>query len=71
MPKTPPPSNAQLADDASAKGSYWLYLGNKASERGDLALAERHYAKSQKWHDLMNHYLGNIDPDAPADLKRK
>jgi hypothetical protein len=37
----------------------WLARGNLASERGDKELAERHYARSQKWHDRMNELMGN------------
>lgn len=39
---------------------YWLHLGNVANEQGKIALAERHYAKAQKWHDTMNKLLGNV-----------
>jgi len=34
-------------------------LGNLAKERGEAAKAERHYERSQRWHDRMNEYLGN------------
>ena len=44
---------------AERQAAYWLHLGNLASERGEKALAERHYARSQKWHDRMNKGLGN------------
>jgi len=44
---------------AERQAAYWLALGNLASERGDNKLAERHYARSQKWHDRMNKDLGN------------
>ena len=53
--------NAKHLAEAEQKAAYWLYLGNLASERGEHEKAERHYAKSQKWHDLMNHLLGNGD----------
>lgn len=43
------------------KAAMWLYRGNKAAERGDVELAERHYARSQEWHDRMNVALGNGD----------
>jgi hypothetical protein len=37
--------------DLETKAAHWLAVGNAASERGNLALAERHYARSQKWLD--------------------
>jgi hypothetical protein len=40
--------------EADILASRWLYLGNRASERGDRALAERHYGRAQKWHDRLN-----------------
>ncbi len=46
----------QKAEQMAAK---YLHLGNLASERGDKELAERHYERSQKYHDKMNHQLGN------------
>jgi len=47
--------------EAEIMASSWLYKGNKASERGDKKLAERHYARAQKWFDKMNRLLGNGD----------
>lgn len=47
------------AQEAEEKAAYWLHLGNLASERGETAKAERHYERSQKWHDKMNQLLGN------------
>jgi hypothetical protein len=44
---------------AERQAAYWLHLGNLASERGNKELAERHYARSQKWHDRMNKDLGD------------
>ncbi len=44
---------------AEQMAARFLHLGNLASERGDKELAERHYARSQKWHDRMNELLGN------------
>ncbi len=44
------------AEQMAAK---FLHLGNLAAERGDKELAERHYARAQKWHDKMNELLGN------------
>jgi len=49
------------AIDAEQKAAHWLYLGNKAAERGEKAKAERHYEKAQKWQDAMNRALGNGD----------
>ena len=40
--------------EVEEKAGNWLYLGNRASERGEHEKAERHYARSQKWHDKMN-----------------
>lgn len=49
--------NSVTADEACDRAAKWLHLGNLASERGDKALAERHYARSRKWQDLMNELL--------------
>jgi len=38
---------------AEQRAAYWLYLGNRAQERGDHALAQRHYNRAQRWHDEM------------------
>jgi Tfp pilus assembly protein PilF len=46
---------------AEQMAGHWLALGNEASERGKQELAERHYARAQKWHDKMNRLLGNGD----------
>ena len=43
------------------KAAQWLHRGNIAAERGQHELAEKHYEKSQKWHDRMNEALGNGD----------
>ena len=45
--------------EAERMSAYWLHLGNLASERGERALAERHYAKGQPHQDRMNELLGN------------
>jgi hypothetical protein len=47
--------------DAEQKAAHWLYLGNRASERGEREKAERHYARSQRWLDAMNRALGRGD----------
>ena len=39
--------------DVTDKAARWLHLGNLASERGEKDKAERHYQRSQKWHDKM------------------
>ena len=44
---------------ATQMAAHWLHLGNVAAERRESELAERHYARSQKWHDRMNQLLGN------------
>ena len=44
---------------ATTMAEYFTYHGNKANERGDKELAERHYDRAQKWHDKMNQLLGN------------
>ena len=46
---------------AEQMAGHWLALGNEASERGKHELAERHFARAQKWHDKMNRLLGNGD----------
>lgn len=54
------PVDAKLIHAMEMAGK-WLHLGNLASERGEKDKAERHYARSQKWHDEMNRLLGNGD----------
>lgn len=44
--------------EATEKAAMWLHRGNLAAERGDHDLAERHYERSQKWHDRMNDLRG-------------
>lgn len=56
--------------EATEKAGYWLHLGNLASERGDDEKAERHYARSQKWHDLMIDLSGEGDSDHPISKER-
>jgi hypothetical protein len=51
-----PETQLQQAEQMAA---YWLYLGNRAVETGRNELAERHFERSQKWHDKMNALLGN------------
>ena len=52
-------SKDRPVDRATQMAARWLHYGNKATERGDHELAERHYDRSQKWHDKMNGLLGN------------
>jgi len=65
MKKNPALHAAVVADTKTARlhaeqmAGYWLHLGNIATERGHAELAERHYDRSQKWHDKMNELLGN------------
>lgn len=49
------------ANECCRMASMWLYRGNIASEKGNKELAERHYARCQKWQDKMNRLLGNGD----------
>jgi len=56
--KSPSKKCKQLRE-AELMATRWLYYGNRAMERNDKDLAERHYARAQKWHDLMNRLLGN------------
>jgi hypothetical protein len=56
-------ARARHAHEMAAR---WLHLGNLAHERGAEALAERHYARAQKWHDKMNRQLGNGDGSEEA-----
>lgn len=49
---------AELAE-AERLAALWQYRGNRAAERGDYAVAERHYARSQPWRDKMHDLLGN------------
>ena len=59
MCKESPLEARTLFLEAQHLAALWLHRGNKASERGDQDLAERHYNRSQKWHDRMNELLGN------------
>ena len=59
--KKPFVKDPEKAREAERVAAHWLYRGNKAKERGDLDMAERHFARSQKHHDEMNRYLGNGD----------
>lgn len=56
---TTPKSEDQKAREAEQKAAHWLYLGNVAAAKGQHEKAERHYSRCQKWHDKMNHHLGN------------
>lgn len=38
---------------AHQMASHWLYLANKAAERGDHELEQRHLGRSQKWLDKL------------------
>jgi hypothetical protein len=38
---------------AHRMSSHWLYLANKAAERGDYDLEQRHLERSQKWLDKL------------------
>lgn len=38
---------------ATAMAAMWLNRANEAAERGEHEKAERHYERSQKWHDRM------------------
>ncbi len=51
--------NKQAVQKAEQMAAKYLHLGNLASERGDKEQAERHYERSQKYHDKMNEALGN------------
>jgi hypothetical protein len=44
----------EAAAQAETRSAHWLALGNAASERGETALAERHYARSQRHLDRAN-----------------
>lgn len=55
---------AKLKDDianAQRMAEDWNFKGNVARDRGDLELAERHYARAQPWLDKLNRLLGNGD----------
>lgn len=56
---------------AEQMAGHWLALGNEASERAKQELAERHYARAQKWHDKMNRLLGNGDGGESVENPRK
>ena len=47
--------------EAERKAAHWIYLGNKAAERGEHDKAERHYQRAQPHMDAMNRALGNGD----------
>lgn len=44
--------------DAETRCSQWLADGNQAREAGNVAKAERCYAKSQYWLDRYNRLIG-------------
>ena len=50
--------NEKIAD-ADEKGGRWLAKANEQSERGNVDLAEKYYAKGQYWLDRSNNLLGN------------
>lgn len=62
--------NDQLIQ-AEQMAGHWLALENQASEQGKHGLAERHYARAQKWHDKMNRLLGNGDGGEAVENSRK
>lgn len=47
------PEQSNDLQEVERLAAHWLWLGNRASERGERAKAERHYQKGQKWHDRM------------------
>ena len=51
--------------DAEQKAAHWIYLGNKAEERGEHDKAERHYQRAQAHMDAMNRAIGNGDGTNP------
>ncbi len=52
---------AERVIEADQMGEHWKYLGNRAMERGNLEMAERHYARVEKWMDKSNRLRGNGD----------
>ena len=51
--------------DAEVRSSQWLADGNEARESGQLAKAEKCYAKSQFWLDRYNLLAGKGEKPAP------
>lgn len=51
--------------DAEVRSSQWLADGNEARESGNIAKAEKCYAKSQYWLDRYNRLAGKSDKPAP------
>lgn len=51
--------------DADVRASMWLADANEARERGDVALAEKRYAKSQFWLDRYTLLTNRGDRPAP------
>ena len=51
-------TNAKIIE-AEERGSKWLADGNEAEERGDIAKAEKCFAKAQFWLDRYNRLAGN------------
>ena len=50
---------AKTISEAESFAGMWLHRGNVAAEKGKHELAERHYAKSQRWLDRLNTLIGN------------
>ena len=51
--------------DAEVRGSQWLADGNEARESGNMAKAEKCYAKSQFWLDRYNLLAGKGEKPGP------
>lgn len=51
--------------DAEVRSSQWLADGNEARESGNIARAEKCYAKSQFWLDRYNLLAGKREKPAP------
>lgn len=52
--------------EAEVRSNKWLADGNEAREGGNLAEAEKCYAKSQFWLDRYNLLAGNAEKPPPS-----
>ena len=58
----------QKLQHATEMAEFWQYRGNRAAERGNDDLAERHYAKSQKYRDEITSFQ-NCNHAIPDSLQ--
>ena len=59
--KYAPTTKKEKIEQAYRLGSMWKHYANLAGERGDKEMQERHYARAQKWLDILNELEGYND----------